>query len=175
MTNSKKEAERLTDNYKKTLMNSRRDEIGPKRKQKIIAALPGMYKAQQRAWRRLHDYRVGLHESVIDNLRKNYDHVVIGDMSAKQIASKRKGLPTETVRHLHTLANFEFKQRLKRRFEASYREIDESWTSKTCTVCGKVNGNLGSSKIFKCCDEDCAVEYDRDVGGARNILKKSIM
>ena len=45
-------------------------------------------------------------------------------------------------------------------------------TSKTCSCCGKLNYNLGSSEVFVC--KECEMRIDRDVNGARNILIKNI-
>jgi putative transposase len=49
-----------------------------------------------------------------------------------------------------------------------YAEIDEAYTSKTCSNCGFMNDNLGASKIFKC--NICELKIDRDCNGARNIM-----
>ena len=47
-------------------------------------------------------------------------------------------------------------------------EVNESYTSKTCGRCGKINEKLGGNKKFKC--NECKLECDRDYNGARNIL-----
>ena len=47
---------------------------------------------------------------------------------------------------------------------------DESFTSKTCGKCGKINQLLGSSKEFIC--PFCGYDADRDVNAGRNILLK---
>ena len=46
---------------------------------------------------------------------------------------------------------FAFKERLKYKCNVNrckYEEIDESYTSKTCTKCGELNQKLGRNKIF---------------------------
>jgi putative transposase len=48
--------------------------------------------------------------------------------------------------------------------------VDESYTSKTCGGCGRINHGLGKSKLFWC--EQCGFRTDRDWNGARNIWLK---
>jgi len=50
-------------------------------------------------------------------------------------------------------------------------EVEEKWTSKTCSSCGKIN-NVGKSKTLVCWN--CALVIDRDINGARNILLKNM-
>ena len=49
--------------------------------------------------------------------------------------------------------------------------VDESYTSKTCTLCGKINDVKGA-EVYKC--KECGNEVDRDVNGSRNILIKNL-
>jgi transposase len=68
---------------------------------------------------------------------------------------------------------FKFKQRLQYkclRNNIGYTEVDEAYTSKTCTGCSYFNKNLGKRKIFNCAI--CKLIIDRDINGARNILLK---
>ena len=49
----------------------------------------------------------------------------------------------------------------------------EEYTSKTCTGCGTLKHNLGSSKVFRCPNPACRCVVNRDVNGARNIFIKN--
>jgi len=72
---------------------------------------------------------------------------------------------------------YEFKMRLKYKCDVhrkKYEEIDEAYTSKTCTKCGFLNNNLGSKKILKCENVNCNYKKNRDVCGARNIMINKI-
>ena len=54
------------------------------------------------------------------------------------------------------------------------KRVNESYTSKTCGVCGTLNNNLGNSKIFNCIDNNCINKnIERDYHAARNILIKN--
>ena len=66
---------------------------------------------------------------------------------------------------------FVFKQRLQYKCDVNrvkYKEIDECYTSKTCTRCGEINNKLRSKSIFKC--PNCDLSINRDINGARNIM-----
>jgi len=49
-------------------------------------------------------------------------------------------------------------------------EVDPVNTSKMCSVCGHINENLGSNRIFKC--PKCGLVMDRDLNAAINIIRK---
>jgi transposase len=55
------------------------------------------------------------------------------------------------------------------------REVDEAWTSKTCSRgCGKENMKLGGNEVFTCIDHTCNfIICDRDVNGGKNIALKN--
>ena len=47
-------------------------------------------------------------------------------------------------------------------------EVDERYTTKCCSCCGKLHWGIGSSKVFAC--PFCPNIMDRDVNAAKNIL-----
>ena len=57
-----------------------------------------------------------------------------------------------------------------REYSCNVIEVNEAYTSKTCSKCGKLQ-NIGSKKIFRC---KCGLEMARDLNGARNIFLKNI-
>ena len=70
-------------------------------------------------------------------------------------------------------SHYRFKQFLKNKaaeYSCNIIEVNESYTSKTCTNCGKQQ-NIGSKKLMKC---SCGTELDRDINGARNVFLKNI-
>ena len=53
-------------------------------------------------------------------------------------------------------------------------EVEEHWTSKTCTVCGNIKFKLGAARVYNC--EKCNLTLDRDLNASRNIfLKHSLL
>ena len=70
-------------------------------------------------------------------------------------------------------AHYSFKQILKHKAEeysCKIIEVNESYTSKTCTNCGQIH-NIGSKKVLNC---QCGTKIDRDINGARNVFLKNI-
>lgn len=59
-----------------------------------------------------------------------------------------------------------------KRTQCKVIEVEEAYTSQTCSRCG-FNSHPGSSKTFKC--DNCKLVIDRDVNGARNILLKNMI
>ena len=48
--------------------------------------------------------------------------------------------------------------------------VEEPYTSKTCGQCGRMNKELGGSRVYNCVNENCMKNQDRDINAARNIL-----
>jgi len=67
-----------------------------------------------------------------------------------------------------------FKQKLKAKCEyhgINYMEVDEAYTSQTCSVCGEVNKNNRKHRGLYVCRK-CGSVLNADINGALNILKK---
>ncbi len=99
------------------------------------------------------------------------DKIIIGNMSTVSIL-KDKTMHCTVKRLLQSISQYTFRQRLQDKCEeygVEFIVADESYTSKTCGGCAKLNDELGSSKVFNC---DCGFTADRDVNGARNIMIK---
>lgn len=109
-----------------------------------------------------------LHWKTASFLTQRYKVIFLPNFRVKQMCMKNNNKIVN--REMCNLAHYKFKERLK--YKASLNNckvIDccESYTSKTCTLCGVLN-NVGSKKIYKC--ENCNCHIDRDLNGARNIF-----
>lgn len=116
-----------------------------------------------------------MHWQFINYLIKNYKTIIIGDLSAKNIVRKTGNLSKMTKRTALYLKFYQFKERLKYKCNVNETDIaiiDEWYTSKMCSLCGNINEELGSNKIYNC--KKCKCIIDRDINGARNIYIKSI-
>ncbi|WP_445252046.1 RNA-guided endonuclease InsQ/TnpB family protein [Microcoleus sp. B13-B4] len=142
---------------------------GRKQKQK-------MYKAAHRIRNRIRNLIDECHKQVANYLTTNYKIIFLPKFETSQmvIKSKRK-LNTKTARAMLTWASYRFKTFLKSlagRRGVVVVDVNESYTSKTCTHCGFQHDKLGGSKTFKC--PRCGHEHDRDWGGARNIMLRAL-
>ena len=127
--------------------------------------------------KKISNYVNEIHWQSINYLTNNYDNIFIGNMSSKNIISNNNynQLSKMTKRIASTLSFFTYRSRLQYKCATKnikYKCIDEKYTSKMCSMCGNINYNLGSSKIYNCIK--CNLSIDRDVNGCRNIYFKNI-
>ena len=109
----------------------------------------------------------------INYLTTNYDAILIGNMSTKDIVNNncRSNLKAITKRLASFIKLYVFRERLKYKCGVhcvKYRDVNEMYTSKTCSLCGNIKNNLGGNKIYSC--NKCHEILERDVNGARNIF-----
>ena len=96
--------------------------------------------------------------------------VATGDMT--QRAGRR--IRSKTARMMLTFRHFEFKHHLK--WKAWQRgtlvlDVNEAYTSKTCSWDGLVNSQLGGAKVIR---DETGFGMDRDVNGARGIFLRAL-
>jgi len=118
-----------------------------------------------------------MHWKSINYLTNNFGNILIGNLSTKSIVknNSKNNLNKMTKRIGLLMKLHQFKLRLEykcKQRKVGFKEIDESYTSKTCTKCGYLKNDLGNSKIYNC--NSCDTIIDRDYGGARNIFLKSL-
>lgn len=129
------------------------------------------------AWHRVH-FRIKnlvreVHRKMATWLCENYKVILIPKFeTSKMVKRGKRKLNNKSVRNMLTWSHYGFRELLKAKAElfpwVTVVECDEIYTSKTCGCCGKINENLGSSKVFWC--KGCGYIADRDVNAARNIL-----
>lgn len=116
------------------------------------------------------------HKQVANYLTGEYKVILLPTFETSQMVVKsQRKLHTKTARQMLTWSHYRFKCHLKQ--VAQKRgvvviDVNESYTSKTCTSCGEAHDKLGGSKTFKC--PNCGHEHDRDWGGARNIMIRAL-
>lgn len=99
------------------------------------------------------------HKQIIKYLLKNYNIIFIPILNCPRLSEWR---------------HQQFFERLKNsaaKTKTRVFQVDEKYTTKTCTVCAKFNF-VGGCKTFYC--GSCGLQLNRDVNGARNILLKSM-
>ena len=106
---------------------------------------------------------------LINYLTNNFNTILFGDMSAKRICMG-KGISKLSKRIMIRYNLYGFKQRLQYKCKVEgvkYVEVNEYFTSKTCSVCGNIKEDLRKQKIYKC--TKCKTKIHRDINGARCI------
>jgi putative transposase len=147
----------------------RASKVGRKQKRR-------MHEAANRLRIRIRNLVDECHKQVTNYLTSQYKVILLPTFETSQmvVKSKRK-LHTKTARQMLTWGHYRFECHLKQ--AAKKRgvvviDVNESYTSKTCTKCGHKHDKLGGSKTFKC--PNCGHEHDRDWGGARNIMIRAL-
>jgi len=115
-----------------------------------------------------------LHWKTINYLTNNYNNILLGDMSAKSIIRKNKLiLSSEMKIACMRTRYYQFQQRLIYKCivnNIQTKIVDESYTSKTCSICGNINEKLGANVVYDC--DKCGLKMDRDINACRNIYIK---
>ena len=143
------------------LLKSLRDRKKLRNKKKIL-----------KSHQRLRNIVDDLHWKTISFLVKNYTDILLPSFESQAMMGSIKSVN----RTFNDLKHYQFKMRLTEKVKHVSNTrlyiVDESYTSKTCTNCGVIKADLGSSKIYQC--DKCSLIIDRDVNGARNILIKNV-
>jgi len=124
-------------------------------------------------WKKLKNLVSELHWKVINFLIKNYDIILLPDFRISQMVRGYK-LARITKRLMYMFSFHSFKEKLKWKCSIHDKQliiVNESYTSKTCGFCGILN-DVGGNEHYSC--DNCKMEIDRDVNGARNIFIKNI-
>ena len=113
-----------------------------------------------------------MHKKTASYLCKNYENIFLPKLNYHQCTR-----PTRKTRSsMATIAHCCFHDRLTMKAEqfhsTSVHEVEEDYTSKTCSSCGNLKDDLGSNKIYSC--SRCSSVFDRDFNAAKNIMLKYI-
>ena len=134
-------------------------------------------KRNKRAYKKIHNMVDDLHWKTANYLAKNFNYILLGNMSTKSITRKsNKNLADLQKTACLRTRYFEFYQRLEfkcKQYKTLFKSVNECYTSKLCSICGNVKEDLGESKIYNCAS--CNLCIDRDINGARNIYIKSLI
>jgi len=134
-------------------------------------------KAMKRCRQRIKNLVKEFHCNVIKFLVENYKTIILPIFPTQQMIKKiNRKLNSNTSRNMCNWSHYKFKIRLINKIKeydnVFLHIVDESWTSKTCSKCGSIKKNLGSSEHFKCENINCNSNIDRDHNASINIFVK---
>ena len=134
-----------------------------------------MKKAENRLRWKIKDLRDELHAKTCRFLVDNFDIILIPTFETSQMAKReQRKLRSKTVRAMLTWAHYAFKERLKEIAAQSGKqviEVNEAYTSKTCSWSGEIV-KIGSSERIRGSDD---IQMHRDVNGARGIFLRALV
>lgn len=143
-------------------------------------------KANNDQWKRHYEKRIhrlssrvrdridDLHRRVCYDLVSNYDIILLPSFETSQMSEKTgRKIISKSVRAMLGLGHYRFELVLSWMCEKYGKRlviVNESYTSKTRSWDGTIEGNLGGSKTIS----DSSVVVDRDVNGARGIMFRAL-
>jgi putative transposase len=133
-----------------------------------------MRKAANRLRWKIRDLRDELHAKTARFLVDHFDIILIPTFAVSEMAKReRRKLRAKSVRSMLTWAHSLFKERLKQvAFQAGkiVIEVNEAYTSKTCSWSGEVI-NIGSGEFIRGSD---GIKVHRDMNGARGVFLRAL-
>jgi putative transposase len=114
-----------------------------------------------------------LHNQCGSLLAKNFNTVILPEFGTSKMQVS-DNLCSTVKRRMNSLSHYRFQQKLSylcQKHGSKLVIVDESYTTKTCGMCGFIKDNVGSDKTYRC--DQCNYQMDRDIHGARNIWLKS--
>jgi len=132
----------------------------------------------KRLRKKVTDMVTDLHWKTANFLCKNFNTILVGNMSTTGIVKKEKSVLRATDKvYCIALSHYKFRERLKSKaaeFCVDFHIVDESYTTQTCGKCGQRNLNVKANKTFTCAQETCQFKLDRDYNAGRNIYLKAL-
>lgn len=158
-----------------TKLHTKMDELKAKRDQRDSKTKKKLKKRIWQMEKKVTDTVLDLHNQVASFVSKHFSTVVIGNIETGRML-KKGDLPSCVNRKMQCLSHYKFRMKLQLACETNRCQFtcqDESYTTKTCGRCGKMNHEVGSSDTFVCAS--CDLCADRDFHAARNILLKCLV
>ncbi len=115
-----------------------------------------------------------LHSQTINYLVKQYDVIILGKLDIQSIL--KSSTSSSFRKMVLSLNHYTFRKRLQDkcdRLNKTLQITNEAYTSQTCFRCSNRKLNLFTSKTYDC--SQCGFVCDRDLNGASNILKYSLL
>jgi IS605 OrfB family transposase len=115
---------------------------------------------------KIHNLVTDLHKKLATWLCKNYKVILLPKLNfhtCKKLNSKSK---EKLVSYKHC-SFFERLSNKAKEYNSKVIQVNESYTSITCTVCGNQHPNLRNKDVYNCLN--CKTSISRDINGARNI------
>lgn len=132
----------------------------------------------KRLRKKITDMVTDMHWKTANFLCKNFNIILVGNMSTTGIVKKEKSvLKAKDKVYCIALSHYKFRERLQSKAAEHDVEcviVDESYTTQTCGKCGERNLNVRAKETFTCPQETCQFKLDRDYNAGRNIYLKAL-
>jgi putative transposase len=112
-----------------------------------------------------------MHNQISNYLTTTYSVIYLPPFESQEMVKK---LNSKTSRIMDRLSFYKFKLQMRSKCEernCKLIEMEEYYTSKTCTKCGNIKHDLKNERAYKC--KKCGIIIERDYVGARNIMLRN--
>lgn len=148
-----------------------RDKLNSKmRREKVKKKKRLQYLAMLRIYEKIKNLVNDLHKKSAKWLCENYTNVYIPRLNfhdCKKLNRKSKA-KMSAYRHCEFLNLLQDKTR--EYTSCKVLEVNESYTSKTCSRCGNQKNNLRNKDVYNCDNGGCGLEMGRDTNASKNIM-----
>jgi len=129
-------------------------------------------KQVRNTYAKIKNVRRDFQHKLSNEIVKEFNNIFVGDVSGSKL------IKTHLAKSVNDAGWYNFKKTLEYksiRNGSKYFEVDEKFTTQTCSVCGQRTGPKGlaglNERIWVC---SCGVSHDRDINSAVNILKRGL-
>jgi putative transposase len=133
-------------------------------------------RAAERVRYRVRNLVSEIHHKAARFLVDHFDVILLPTFEVQQMTARNaRKIRSKTVRSMLTWRHFGFKQFLKWKAREAGKvviDVNEAYTSKTCSWSGEIISNLGGRKVIRGSD---GISMDRDANGARGILLRALV
>lgn len=135
-----------------------------------VAQRAGQKKRVSNLHAKIKNVRHDFNHKASTEIVKRHESVKVGNVSSKAMIARKKGFAKSALDSSWS----SFKEML--RYKASrhgviFKEVNEAWSTVTCSDCGERYGpsGLGSLGVRAWQCSNCGMSHDRDINAARNI------
>ena len=111
-----------------------------------------------------------LHKKLSKWLCENYENIYLPRLNFHNC----KNLNRKSKAKLASLSHCKFLERLKDKTreysKVNFYEVNEAYTSKTCSDCGYQKENLKNNDTYDC--DNCHIKIGRDINASKNIMQR---
>ena len=164
------------DNLRAKIQRLKNHRLGPQTSPQMKDWLRGRISKLRAHFRTLYSRQsrvvTEMHRKMTNYLLQKYDIVLLPNFQSGRLKEATKA--AKVNRSYDTYAHYKFREYMHfkaQEYGARVYAAPESYTSKTCSSCGTINSELGSSRTFGCI---CGLDVNRDLNGAKNVCLKNV-
>lgn len=146
--------------YKNKLQGKIKKELKNKKRKSMRLAL-------LRIGEHIHNLVNDMHKKLAKFLCMNYSQIYLPRLNfhkCKNLNRKSKS-KLASLQHCKFLDNLIYKASS---YDSKVHEVNEAWTSKTCSNCGYIKFDLKNQDIYNC--SNCHIRIGRDINASKNIM-----